>query len=435
MDSFLNHHRPPVFCPGCSHDRITHTLDEAFQQMGLSGDQIAIVSDIGCSGLFDTFFNTHAFHGLHGRALTYATGIKMARPDVNVIVTMGDGGQGIGGAHLLAASRRNLNLTLLVLNNFNFGMTGGQFSATTPPEARVGSGFLNQMERPLDICQVARSAGAPYVTRCSAYQKNLSKEIKQAIEFEGFAVIDIWGVCPGRYSKKNRLTPKLIEAELEKLPPLQGVVSENKRREYSRHYRELASGQHPLAPPLEIEAAFQAPRQGRQEIVLLGSAGQRIITAGELLCLAGLHAGLHTTQKNEYNITVLRGPSISELILSPEQIDFTGIGSPTVITALSQEGVDRRSELFAQLDSSTAILKVKDVHLPVTNARIQSLDLKSAGIKKQDWALAVLAVMAQSNLAIHTDMLKAALQVKLGGKALQDSISLVDKVGDTLKSG
>jgi pyruvate/2-oxoacid:ferredoxin oxidoreductase beta subunit len=435
MDSFLNQQRPPVFCPGCSHDRITHTLDEAFQQMGLSGDQIAIVSDIGCSGLFDTFFNTHAFHGLHGRALTYAAGIKMARPDVNVIVTMGDGGQGIGGAHLLAASRRNLNLTLLVLNNFNFGMTGGQFSATTPPEARVGSGFLNQMERPLDICQVARSAGAPYVTRCSAYQKNLSKEIKQAIEFEGFAVIDIWGVCPGRYSKKNRLTPKLIEAELDKLPPQQGVVSENKRREYSRHYQELASGQQPLAAPIEIEAAFQAPRRERQEIVLLGSAGQRIITAGELLCLAGLHAGLHATQKNEYNITVLRGPSISELILSPEQIDFTGIGSPTIITALSQEGVDRRSKLFAQLDSSTAILKVKDVHLPATNARIQSLDLKSTGIKKQDWALAALAVMAQSNLAIHSDMLKAALQVKLGGKALQDSISLVDKVGDTPISG
>ena len=123
--------------------------------MGLTGDQIAIVSDIGCSGLFDTFFNTHAFHGLHGRALTYAAGIKMAQPEVHVIVTMGDGGQGIGGAHLLAASRRNLNLTLLVLNNFNFGMTGGQFSVTTPTNAMVGSGFLNQMERPLDICQVA----------------------------------------------------------------------------------------------------------------------------------------------------------------------------------------------------------------------------------------------------------------------------------------
>ena len=278
MDSFLNDQRPPVFCPGCSHDRITHTLNKAFQKTGLSGDRITIVSDIGCSGLFDTFFNTHAFHGLHGRALTYATGIKMAAPDTKVIVTMGDGGQGIGGAHLLAASRRNLDLTLLVLNNFNFGMTGGQFSATTPPEARVGSGFLNQIEQPLDICQVARSAGAPYVTRCSAYQKGLSEEIKQAIEFEGFAVMDIWGVCPGRYSKKNRLTPKLIEAELEKLPVQQGLATENVRQEYGRHYRKLAAAQHPLPPPIEIKAAFKPPQKGRHEIVLLGSAGQRILT-------------------------------------------------------------------------------------------------------------------------------------------------------------
>jgi pyruvate/2-oxoacid:ferredoxin oxidoreductase beta subunit/Pyruvate/2-oxoacid:ferredoxin oxidoreductase gamma subunit len=435
MHSFLNEQRPPVFCPGCSHDRITHTLDKALQKMGLSGNQITIVSDIGCSGLFDTFFNTHAFHGLHGRALTYATGIKMAAPDTKVIVTMGDGGQGIGGAHLLAASRRNLDLTLLVLNNFNFGMTGGQFSATTPPEARVGSGFLNQIERPLDICQVARSAGAPYVTRCSAYQKDLPEELRQAIEFEGFAVIDIWGVCPGRYSKKNRLTPKLIEAALEKLPLQQGAASENTRQEYGRHYRQLAAAQQPLPPPIEIEAAFQPPQEGRREIVLLGSAGQRIITAGELLCLAGLHAGLHATQKNEYNITVLRGPSISELILSPQQIEFTGIASPSVIAAISQEGVDRRSDLFAHLDSSTIILQINDIRIPVTDARIHFLDLKSLGIKKQDLALAALAAMAKLNLAIHTEMLKAALQVKLGGKALQDSVALVDRVRDAPESG
>jgi 2-oxoglutarate ferredoxin oxidoreductase subunit beta len=101
--------------------------------MGLSRQQVVIVSDIGCSGLFDTFFNTHAFHGLHGRALTYATGLKMARPDLKVVVTMGDGGLGIGGAHLLSTCRRNIDLTLLVLNNFNYGMTGGQCSSTTPP--------------------------------------------------------------------------------------------------------------------------------------------------------------------------------------------------------------------------------------------------------------------------------------------------------------
>ncbi len=432
MDSFLNHQRPPVFCPGCSHDRITQRLDKAFQKMGLSGDRITIVSDIGCSGLFDTFFNTHAFHGLHGRALTYATGIKMAAPDTKVIVTMGDGGQGIGGAHLLAASRRNLDLTLLVLNNFNFGMTGGQFSATTPPEARVGSGFLNQIEQPLDICQVARSAGAPYVTRCSAYQKGLSEEIKRAIEFEGFAVMDIWGVCPGRYSKKNRLTPKLIEEALEKLPAQQGMAAENARPEYGQHYREMAAGQQPLPSPIEIEAVFQPPQKGRQEIVLLGSAGQRIISAGELVCLAGLHAGLHATQKNEYNITVLRGPSISELILSPQQIDFTGIASPSVIAAISQEGVDRRSDLFSHLDSHSIILQVDGVRIPATDARIHSMDFNSLGIKRQDWALAALAAMAHLDIAIHTEMLKAALHVKLGGNTLQDSIALVDKVQNNL---
>jgi len=109
MNSLLNSSRPPAFCSGCSHERITHALDQAFQNMGLSGDQIAIVSDIGCSGLFDTFFHTHALHGLHGRALTYATGLKIARPELTVVVTMGDGGLGIGGPHFLSACRRNLD--------------------------------------------------------------------------------------------------------------------------------------------------------------------------------------------------------------------------------------------------------------------------------------------------------------------------------------
>ena len=177
---------------------------KGFQHLNLPGNQIAIVRAIGCSGLFDTLFDTHAFHGLHGRALTYAAGIKLARPELNVVVTMGDGGMGIGGAHLLSACRRNLDMTLIVLNNFNFGMTGGQFSVTTPPDALVGSGFLNQLERPLDICQVALSAGAPYVTRCSGYQKNLSDEIRQAIEFDGFAVIDTGGYSGVTVFQENR---------------------------------------------------------------------------------------------------------------------------------------------------------------------------------------------------------------------------------------
>ena len=428
MVSLLNMDRPPVFCPGCSHDRITHTLDKAFQNMELRGDQIVMVSDIGCSGLFDTFFNTHALHGLHGRALTYATGLKLARPDLNVVVTMGDGGQGIGGAHLLAACRRNLDLTLLVLNNFNFGMTGGQYSATTPLDAQVGSGFLNQLEQPLDICRVARSAGAPYVTRISGYRQDLADEIQRAIEFKGFSILDIWGVCPGRYTKKNRLTPKAIEAALADLPPMEGVVAENKRKEYGAHYRQVAAGQRPIADPLKIEARFAPPRPGRQEVVLLGSAGQRIVTAGEILCLAGLTAGLQTTQKNEYNITVLRGPSISELILSPAEIDFTGIERPRAIIALDQEGVDRRKAMFDHLEKDTLVVQIGDVALPACKARIQAVDLKSLGIRKPDWALASLAVLAHLGEVISPEMLTAALKIRFKGKILESSLALIKKL-------
>ncbi len=428
MNSFLNAERPPVFCPGCTHERITHTLDHAFQDMGLAGHQIVIVSDIGCSGLFDTFFHTHAFHGLHGRALTYATGLKMARPELKVVVTMGDGGQGIGGAHLLAACRRNLDLTLLILNNFNFGMTGGQFSATTPPDAQLGSGFLNRLERPLDICEVARSAGAPYVRRCSGFRKNLTEEIQSAIEYDGFSVMDIWGICPGRYTKKNRLNSKMMDDALAKLPPLEGIVAQNIRHEYGQHYRKMAAAQKKVARPAVIEAQYEAPQVGRQEVILLGSAGQRIITAGEILCIAGLTAGLKTTQKNEYNITVLRGPSISELILSPEEIDYTGIDMPSVVVALDQEGVDRRHNLFKQLTRDALIVQISGVTIPAGKARIHLVDLKDQGIKGPDRALASLAVLAKLKKVIRPEMLEAALRVRFKGKALKSSLELIDRV-------
>jgi pyruvate/2-oxoacid:ferredoxin oxidoreductase beta subunit/Pyruvate/2-oxoacid:ferredoxin oxidoreductase gamma subunit len=403
-------------------------LDKAFQRMGLAANRIVIVSDIGCSGLFDTLFHTHALHGLHGRALTYATGLKMVRPELHVVVIMGDGGQGIGGAHLLAACRRNLNLTLLVLNNFNYGMTGGQFSATTPPEAQVGSGFLNRLERPLDICQVARAAGAPYVTRCSAYRKDLVEEIQRAIEYDGFAVMDIWGICPGRYTRNNRLTAKIIDAALAELPALEGVAPENVREEYSRHYRKLAASQQPAPPPLTVETRFDPLHAGRQEVILLGSAGQRIITAGEILCVAGLSAGLKVTQKNEYNITVLRGLSISEVILSQENIDFTGVEQPTVIIALGQEGVNRRQYLFECLQSNSIVLQLDGVNIPLCNARIHRVDFKSQGIKKSDWALASLAVLAKLRVVVRPEMLQYALSIKFKDKALRSSLALVERV-------
>ena len=432
MGSLLNQERPPVFCPGCSHERIVQALDDAFQRMGLAGRQIVLVSDIGCSGLFDTFFNTHAMHGLHGRALTYATGIKMARPDLHVIVTMGDGGLGIGGAHVLSTCRRNIDLTLLILNNFNYGMTGGQCSATTPENALVGSGFLNRLEMPMDICQVAGSAGAGYVARLSAYQNDLAEKLALAIGFNGFSLVDIQGLCTGRYTKKNKLTPKMIADNIECLPPVSHFEAENNREEYCSHYQQEGARLSPASPPLSIKAEFVLPETDRQEIVILGSAGQRIVTAGEILCLAFISAGLHTTQKNDYPITVLRGHSISELVLAKEGIDYTGIDIPSVVIALAPEGVAKRLEMLAGLEETTWILAIKGLEIPSTSARITELDFHKYKIKSRDWALAALIYLACKKKVLTLEMLRTAVGLKFSGKVVEQTSNLIDQVSEFL---
>ncbi len=428
MGSLLNKNRPPVFCPGCSHDTVTKALDRAFGNMGLKGEQVAVVSDIGCSGLFDTFFNTHAMHGLHGRALTYATGLKMARPDLNVIVTMGDGGLGIGGAHLLAACRRNLDLTLLILNNFNFGMTGGQCSATTPNDATAGSGFLNQLDQPMDACNVVAAAGAAHVTRCSCYDRDLTGKIEKAIRFNGFSFLDMWGVCPGRYTRRNKLTPKSIDESIRALEPFGGEIKNNLRKEYGAQYRELASAQTAPGKPASIEPDFEAVKSGRQAVIILGAAGQRVVTAGEILCLAGMTAGLNATQKNDYPITVLRGHSISELILSTDEIEFTGIEKPKVIIAIGPEGVSRRKSLFKSLDPETLVITAAGLELPETRARIIVTDFKLLSVKSQEMALASLAIMARMGSVITIDMLNRALEHRFAGKVLEASLLLVKRM-------
>jgi pyruvate/2-oxoacid:ferredoxin oxidoreductase beta subunit len=121
---------PYPFCPGCGHGAILDHLNAALVQLQLDPRKLVIVTDIGCAGLSDKFFETNAFHGLHGRSVTYATGIKLANPDLKVIVLIGDGGCGIGGNHLIHAARRNIDVTVLVFNNLNYGMTGGEQGLT-----------------------------------------------------------------------------------------------------------------------------------------------------------------------------------------------------------------------------------------------------------------------------------------------------------------
>ncbi|NOX33301.1 MAG: 2-oxoglutarate synthase [Deltaproteobacteria bacterium] len=428
MNSYLNKTRPPVYCPGCSHEKITKGLDKAMANLNLPADKTVIVTDIGCSGLFDTFFNVHALHGVHGRALTYASGLKLADPELNVIVTMGDGGLGIGGAHVLASCRRNLDLTLIILNNFNFGMTGGQYSSTTPTDAIAGSGFLNHAEIPLDICSVARSAGATYVARCSSLDAGLAEKIAGAIEHKGFSIIETLGMCTGRYTKKNKLTPITLDQMIMDLPEACGVIKKNKRPEYGERYRALAKERttFPKAPVFEKKMTLEDYQ--RQEVVILGSAGMRIVTAGDIVCYAGLYAGMNVSMKNDYNITVLRGQSVSEILISPEKIGYAGIKSPSVILALSDEGVLRRKKIFATLSPDAFILKEKSVTIPETCANVLEIDFRKLKIKKQDWALASLGVMAKKGKTINKKMLDHALKSRFNEKVYLLAMEIIEKI-------
>ena len=428
MSNYLNENRPPVFCPGCTHDRITKSLDKTFVNMGLAPDKIVIVTDIGCSGLFDTFFNVHALHGVHGRALTYALGLKMSDPSLNVIVTMGDGGLGIGGAHVLSACRKNLDITLIILNNFNFGMTGGQYSATTPEDAVVGSEFLNQAEPPMDICKIAKAAGATYVSRRSGVDPQLPEELEQAIRHKGFSVVETLGLCTGRYTKHNKLTPKTIDQMILSAPPENGPVPENARPEYGERYRTLAAQKTKFPEPLIIEKQFEPQESRRWEFLILGSAGMRIITAGDIICYAGIAAGFHASIKNDYNTTVLGGQSVSEILLNPDPIGYTGLESPDVVLALSDEGVARRKKIFAGLRPDAFVLKEQSVSIPDTSARVEEIDFKTLKISRPDWALAALGILAKKERCLTKDMLLAAIKSRLSPKVFALAEETIGKV-------
>ncbi|MFO7753767.1 MAG: thiamine pyrophosphate-dependent enzyme [Desulfobacteraceae bacterium] len=428
MNSFLNDSRPPVFCPGCTHERIIHSLDSALKKLGVPAHKTVIVSDIGCSGLFDTFFHVHALHGLHGRALTYASGLKLADPELNVIVTMGDGGLGIGGAHVLASCRRNLDLTLIVLNNFNFGMTGGQYSATTPTDAIVGSGFLNSAEMPVDICEIAESAGATWVNRCSGHDAGLDDRICEAVGHKGFSLIETLGMCTGRYTKRNQLTPKVIDGIIEEMPSKNGPVEKNLRPEYGERYRELAASQSSFPEPVFIDKRFDIGPHSRKDVMILGSAGMRIVTAGDIVCYAGMSAGLHVSVKNDYNITVLRGQSVSEILVSDEKIGYTGMTSPSIVIALSEEGVERRRSVFGKLDDSAFVLKAKGLSIPDTRAEVAEIDFKEYKIKKQDWALASLGYLAETGRLFRREMLEFAVRVRFSEKVADMALETTGKM-------
>jgi len=209
IHKYLRHDKkfPHVWCPGCGNGILLGSLIRAIDRIGYEKDEIVLVSGIGCSGRLPVYVDFNTLHTTHGRALTFATGVKLANPKLQVIVVMGDGdATAIGGNHFIHAARRNLNLTAIIVNNSIYGMTGGQHSPTTPYGARATTALSGNIEHAFSIAELAVSAGASLVARGTVYHAGLVAElIEMAIRKRGFGVVEVISHCPTQYGRKNGL--------------------------------------------------------------------------------------------------------------------------------------------------------------------------------------------------------------------------------------
>jgi len=206
---YLRHKKkfPGVWCAGCGIGIVLASIIRAVDHLGLDKDDVAMVSGIGCSGRMSVYVDFNTMHTTHGRALAFATGLKMARPKMHVLVVMGDGDAlAIGGNHFIHTARRNMDLTAIVINNSIYGMTGGQYSPATPMGALAATAPYGTIERPLSPCQLAEAAGAAFVARSTVYHaKELEHLIGAGMQKKGFAMVEAVSYCHTTYGRMNKV--------------------------------------------------------------------------------------------------------------------------------------------------------------------------------------------------------------------------------------
>lgn len=197
---------PNMWCAGCGIGMVLGAIARAIDRMGLSKDEISMVSGIGCSGRLPVYVDFNTLHTTHGRALAFATGLKLAKPDQKVIVVMGDGDAlAIGGNHFIHAARRNIDLTAIVIDNQSYGLTGGQYSPTTPQNTFATTAVYGNIEQSFDIAKLAEAAGATFVARATVFHaREMDRLIEKAIKKVGFSVVEVMSYCHTSYGKINK---------------------------------------------------------------------------------------------------------------------------------------------------------------------------------------------------------------------------------------
>ena len=250
---------PHIWCAGCGAGIVMKAILRAVTKLKWEQDGIVMVSGIGCSSRTPGYLDLNTLHTTHGRALAFATGVKLYRPALKVIVITGDGDAvAIGGNHFIHACRRNIDITAIVYNNHIYGMTGGQNSPTTPLHARTSTMVFGNIDQPFDICALARGAGATFVARTTvAHPAELERFIRKGLSHKGFSVVESMVNCPTAFGRRNRMRDPVDQlkdyqaravsaADASGMSPeelkgkiVSGILHEETRPEYTERYEEL----------------------------------------------------------------------------------------------------------------------------------------------------------------------------------------------------
>lgn len=405
---------PHIWCPGCGLGSVLSALVDALKGSDLDLKKVVVVSGIGCTGRAAGYLNLDGFHTTHGRAIPYAMGLKLANPDLTVIVFSGDGDlAAIGGNHLIHAARRNVDLKVICINNFNYGMTGGQSGPTTPHYAKTTTTAYGSMEKPFNLPQLLIACGAPYVARwTSAHPHYMKATINEMLKKEGFSFLEVVAPCPTQFGRRNKmrelallqrfLEQAIIEAHPEPAradieldsPILCGKFADTERPSYRAVLKESLSpkvkvydfrGDGRVPPeeekPLPSAAAKGRPKQPPEvtrgtiiqrpvQIKLAGLGGQGIglcgLIVGRAAAVFDLNQAVYT---QEYSPEARGGASSSSIIIASEQIHMPYVTRADIMIVMAQGAYNKyqkeiRPDTILIIDQD--LVKTKDLPRSVT---------------------------------------------------------------------
>lgn len=418
------------YCPGCGHTLVINALQAALSKTGKDPKDINIITDIGCVGLADKLFLTNTIHTTHGRSTAIATGLQLADEilhDGNIIhiIMIGDGGATIGLLHIVEAAKLNTNITVILHNNFLFGMTGGQHSGLTPMDFITSTTSKGNLLPPLRIGDIITASHSGFYSKKLAVDRDLDQEIFRAINYKGFALIEIIELCTGYATKWNKLTKKDILNILEKSESAnKNPHNEPKHREtfgtiYKTKFplKELEKDNQPIA----VKREFQ--KEMTLSIIVSGSAGEGVQAASRMLCQAAVANGLNVFQQNDNPITIGTGFSFSQFIFSSKEIYYAAIKDPDYLIVTSEEGYKRISEMLGTLTETTVFILDSTLPCPKTRATVFRKPFMKTAKSKKTSNLVALGYLLKFIQDIPLESL--IISIQKWGKNLDNSIEAV----------